>query len=80
MEERGNEREEGRDEDVRKEVEDTFHDKQVHELVESPLLCSFVHLNRLPYKLDDNKHAHHCSVNKLSDARNFFPAGRERPP
>lgn len=77
MEERGNGGEEGQNEDVRKEVKDTFHDKQVHKSVELPLLCSFVHLNRLSYKLDDNKHAHHCSMNKLSDARNHFPTGSE---
>ena len=79
MEEREHGGEEGRDEDVRKEIEDTFHDKQIHELAEFPLLCSFVDLNRLPYKLDDNKYAHHCSMNKLSGARNLFPTGRESP-
>lgn len=44
--------------DVRTEVEDTFHGRQVHELAESPHLCNLVRLNRFPHKLDDRWYAH----------------------
>ena len=66
------------DEDVQNEVEDTFHHKQVDELVELPLPCSFVNSKRLPYKSDAHQRAHDRGMNELSNARRLVPTKRDK--
>ena len=64
--------------DVRKEVENTFHDNEVHELVKSPLLRGFVHFDRLPCKLGDCQRAHHQTMKELNNVTSLIQTERIR--